>query len=753
MLNWLVPEDIKEKDLDTKDDGDWRLTQVKVMKSKKLRQLELDCRGMGILDTIVEKGTEKKDAVQEESAQKITVVKKDNPKVLPKRIKTGKIGKKESRRLAEKNSKVTSWMLKSKLVVVKKADLTEVEDMEWMDIAELDSGVEWIDEEDTEKIFREAIVKEKRDTWKNWKWMKELVMELADTAKTKTAEEAAEETLNVILSEAVWRIMAGEMTNIFLADGRMKEEVLSRLAESDRLKSSQERASKLEKDIEELGTIMLEWTPLGRAQDEESVLRWMMEEYENLDVIMEEAEDRERRRQDDTMRKGDTESMKDDDKDAMKTEEFEYPGMGLEVSFEEWVVGEMAELGYDVDTGDWGQDDLDDIKDDWDEVCDKAAYALTKEVVADNYFNGGTWYLNNWREIPPTSEVVHGKNICVAGGKNKLGCADISELDLAGILQPNKRYSECECLMSETPRKRCRRAAFYIQKCPGVTKVVGQINNNISLNTVTHKHTDMLTSISNRVKLSARRRLGDSRSMAKSKVMSKDVEMGGTVNMYEVMDTDTDQDEQEQMEVGSQPVGDQMEMEVVEGSNTQDEYMELELMKTTQKKVNNMADVVMKEVVEDRTMMDVVVKTIRQKLEPKQNIKEGRETQRRETGPEDGQREAHRQGAGGEGDGDHGDVPGGVVQPDDQVKSIQASRPQALWKVKRRRGGVGQDNLVQSRLSFFMDKYPNLKLRDGVKPNFKVSAEKSEKNENEIIHTLSLPGVGGEGGMKRKTGD
>ena len=109
---------------------------------------------------------------------------------------------------------------------------------------------------------------------------------------------------------------------------------------------------------------------------------------------------------------------------------------------------------------------------------------------------------------------------------------------------------------------------------------------------------------------------------------------GGTVNMYEVMDTDTDQNEQEQMEVGSQPVGDQMEMEVVEGSNTQDEYMELELMKTTQKKVNNMADVVMKEVVEDRTMMDVVVKTIRQKLEP---------------GPEDGEREAHRQGAGGEG--------------------------------------------------------------------------------------------------------
>ena len=131
----------------------------------------------------------------------------------------------------------------------------------------------------------------------------------------------------------------------------------------------------------------------------------------------------------------------------------------------------------------------------------------------------------------------------------------------------------------------------------------------------------MLTSISNRVKLSARRRLGDSRSMAKSKVMSKDVEMGGTVNIYEVMDTDTDQDEQEQMEVGSQPVGDQMEMEVVEGSDTQDEYMELELMKTTQKKVNNMADVVMKEVVEDRTMMDVAVKTFRQKLEPKQNIK------------------------------------------------------------------------------------------------------------------------------------
>ena len=82
----------------------------------------------------------------------------------------------------------------------------------------------------------------------------------------------------------------------------------------------------------------------------------------------------------------------------------------------------------------------------------------------------------------------------------------------------------------------------------------------------------------------------------------------------------------------------------------------------------------------------------------------------------------------------------------------QQSRPQALWKAKRRRGGVGQDNLVQSHLSFFIGKFPNLKLREGVKPNLKVSAENAtDKTNKEIIRTLSLLGVGG--GVKRKTED
>ena len=121
------------------------------------------------------------------------------------------------------------------------------------------------------------------------------------------------------------------------------------------------------------------------------------------------------------------------------------------------------------------------------------------------------------------------------------------------------------------------------KSCLLYSKIVGQINNNISLNTVTHEHTDMLTSISNRVKLSARMRLGDSRKMAKSKVMSKDVEMGGTVNMYEVMDTDTDK--QEQMEVGSQPAMDHMEVEVGTVYNGVEGVMEL-VMEATQVEVD-----------------------------------------------------------------------------------------------------------------------------------------------------------------------
>ena len=68
-------------------------------------------------------------------------MKEEKSKIPPKRIKTGKIGKNEGRLLAEKNSKVTSWMLKSKAVTEKKAVLNELEDMEWMDIAVTDAGV------------------------------------------------------------------------------------------------------------------------------------------------------------------------------------------------------------------------------------------------------------------------------------------------------------------------------------------------------------------------------------------------------------------------------------------------------------------------------------------------------------------------------------------------------------------------------------------------------------------------------------
>ena len=57
-----------------------------------------------------------------------------------------------------------------------------------------------------------------------------------------------------------------------------------------------------------------------------------------------------------------------------------------------------------------------------------------------------------------------------------------------------------------------------------------------------------------------------------------------------------------------------------------------------------------------------------------------------------------------------------------------------------------------------MGKFPNLKLREGVKPSLKVSAENATGQTNkEIIHTLSPLGVGGGGGggggVKRKTED
>ena len=47
----------------------------------------------------------------------------------------------------------------------------------------IDAGVDWNEDEDTEKIFREVIVNEKREKWMSWKWIKELVIEVTDTAK------------------------------------------------------------------------------------------------------------------------------------------------------------------------------------------------------------------------------------------------------------------------------------------------------------------------------------------------------------------------------------------------------------------------------------------------------------------------------------------------------------------------------------------------------------------------------------------
>jgi hypothetical protein len=171
--------------------------------------------------------------------------------------------------------------------------------MEWMDIEIGDAGLDWNDDEDTEKLFRTVIVNEKREKWMNWKWMKKLLVEVAESARMKSEDKVADNMLNEIEIEIVWRCMAGEVTRIFLMDGRMKEEVLSRVAEAERHRSMQEKASKLESDIKDLEMMILEWKPLGKAQDEDSLLTWIMQEYENLDIVMKEAEDRGRQRKTD----------------------------------------------------------------------------------------------------------------------------------------------------------------------------------------------------------------------------------------------------------------------------------------------------------------------------------------------------------------------------------------------------------------------------------------------------------------------
>ena len=157
---------------------------------------------------------------------------------------------------------------------------------------------------------------EKREMWMNWKWMKKLVVELAESARMKSEDKVADDMLNEILDEAVWSGMAEELTRIFLTDGGIKEEVMSRVAEADRHMSKQEKASKLESDFKDLEMMILEWSHIGKALDEDSILTCMIQEYENLDNVMKEAEVR--RRKDDTkgMKNEGTKVLEDDSNDG-----------------------------------------------------------------------------------------------------------------------------------------------------------------------------------------------------------------------------------------------------------------------------------------------------------------------------------------------------------------------------------------------------------------------------------------------------
>ena len=133
MLDWLtVPEEAKVQD--DEDDRNWLGTEITIHKSKKLRQLELDCKGAIFLskakddssgiktisnlnisgNEAVEKEIDnEKDKAEDISTVDRSIEKTAKPKVIPKKPRTGKMSKKESRLIAEKNCKVTSWKEKS----------------------------------------------------------------------------------------------------------------------------------------------------------------------------------------------------------------------------------------------------------------------------------------------------------------------------------------------------------------------------------------------------------------------------------------------------------------------------------------------------------------------------------------------------------------------------------------------------------------------------------------------------------------
>jgi hypothetical protein len=130
VLDWLtVPEETKVQDDD--DDRNWLGTEVNIHKSKKLRQLELGCKGATFLNKVKDdisgiKNTSSLNISGNETGEKEVDNEKDNaedispgdkssektakPKVIPKKPRTGKMSKKESRLIAEKNYKVTSWI-------------------------------------------------------------------------------------------------------------------------------------------------------------------------------------------------------------------------------------------------------------------------------------------------------------------------------------------------------------------------------------------------------------------------------------------------------------------------------------------------------------------------------------------------------------------------------------------------------------------------------------------------------------------
>ena len=231
ITEWF--QSIREEELDHLDETeDWRSRPSQQI-DRKLKQLELNFRGI-LCERLVERKVEKEDdtEVAGEVTTTPTIVEKDpgleeHPSYVRR---TGKISKKEGKKLAAGNGKVLSWlrnMTSEKeeekiLYNTRRMEKEIIDDMEW--IPTPDPGLE------IARIVRvkEAAYKKERNI--NKYIVGNVVKEIIDMVIPLSM---SSNIIDILITESVRLGMAGVIWNEMAKDDQLKDNICLRMIEED----------------------------------------------------------------------------------------------------------------------------------------------------------------------------------------------------------------------------------------------------------------------------------------------------------------------------------------------------------------------------------------------------------------------------------------------------------------------------------------------------------------------------------------